>query len=414
MKRYLLTLLSIPFLTFSGVFAQSNCQADFVLVDQCPYFEFIDTSSATSTIVDWYYDFGDGGTSNSPNPVYTYNANGTYLACLYITTADSCTSMICDSVVVDCLSPTNCIDPALIDTTVMCPQVYDPVCGCDSITYNNSCDAVNYGGVTSYTPGPCSQQAACNAEFEINDSISQCPSFQFIDISTGNFQVSEWVYDFGDGTSSNSQNPYHTYQANGTYTVCLYITTLDSCTSWFCDQITVGCLGQQNDCEASFVVDDSVNQCPTYQFYDLSTSTLPIGDWYYDFGDGFSSQSQNPTHTYQSNGTYTVCLYITSADSCTSSYCETIYVNCLAGIDELNKFDLKISPNPATNSFALNLGDESEIGFKIYNLNGRVFDSGRRMSAVQHQFDVSELARGMYLLEVVFGDSREVIRFVKE
>jgi hypothetical protein len=49
----------------------------------------------------------------------------------------------------------NCIDPAQIDVSVLCPTVVDLVCGCDSMTYNNSCEAIYYGGVTSWTPGPC-------------------------------------------------------------------------------------------------------------------------------------------------------------------------------------------------------------------------------------------------------------------
>lgn len=49
-----------------------------------------------------------------------------------------------------------CVDSSLIDLTAFCPTVYLPVCGCDSITYSNSCEALNYGGVVSYTDGECS------------------------------------------------------------------------------------------------------------------------------------------------------------------------------------------------------------------------------------------------------------------
>ncbi len=48
-----------------------------------------------------------------------------------------------------------CIDSSLIDLTALCPTVYLPVCGCDSITYSNSCEALNYGGVVSFVEGEC-------------------------------------------------------------------------------------------------------------------------------------------------------------------------------------------------------------------------------------------------------------------
>ena len=49
----------------------------------------------------------------------------------------------------------NCINSSLINNSVACLQVYDPVYGCDGITYPNSCYATSFGGVMSYVVGEC-------------------------------------------------------------------------------------------------------------------------------------------------------------------------------------------------------------------------------------------------------------------
>jgi hypothetical protein len=54
-----------------------------------------------------------------------------------------------------CNTDTTCIDSTLIDLNVFCITVVDPVCGCDGITYNNSCEATYYHGVTEYVIGTC-------------------------------------------------------------------------------------------------------------------------------------------------------------------------------------------------------------------------------------------------------------------
>ena len=48
-----------------------------------------------------------------------------------------------------------CIDSTQINPDIMCTADYNPVCGCNDITYSNACIAENWFGVTSWTPGEC-------------------------------------------------------------------------------------------------------------------------------------------------------------------------------------------------------------------------------------------------------------------
>jgi PKD repeat protein len=126
-----------------------------------------------------------------------------------------------------------------------------------------------------------------------------------------------WLWDFGDGGTSTAQNPTHVYASTGTYTVCL-IATNGCGVDTTCQPITVTCPNPVTGfTQASTML--------TAAFTDTSTNA-PTG-WLWDFGDGGTSTLQNPTHTYATAGTYTVCLQATN--SCgQSTVCLPMTISC--------------------------------------------------------------------------------------
>jgi hypothetical protein len=84
-------------------------------------------------------------------------------------------------------NPPSCVNPAQIDSSIMCPAIYEPVCGCDSVTYSNSCEAFSYVGVSSWTPGPCTQNNCINpAQIDVSvlcpgvvDPVCGCDSVTY-------------------------------------------------------------------------------------------------------------------------------------------------------------------------------------------------------------------------------------------
>lgn len=101
-----------------------------------------------------------------------------------------------------CISDTTivltCIDTSLIDMQVACPNLYLPVCGCDSVTYFNACEAMYYHGITTYSSGSC-EQTNIHEELPPKFSISPNPFNDLLSIedfvSSGNVQLSVYSMD---------------------------------------------------------------------------------------------------------------------------------------------------------------------------------------------------------------------------
>jgi hypothetical protein len=75
----------------------------------------------------------------------------------------------------------DCIDSSLINIGVQIPDIYQPVCGCDSVTYQNSSFAIYYHGISNYYEGECVTVAVSNPEVS-SITVFPNPAIDFITV----------------------------------------------------------------------------------------------------------------------------------------------------------------------------------------------------------------------------------------
>ncbi len=122
----------------------------------------------------------------------------------------------------------------------------------------------------------------------------------------------------------------------------------------------------------------------------------------WEFGDGITSTEMNPTHTYLTEGVYTVCVTSINIYGCSDTYCEEVMVGAV-GINNLSN-DLTISPNPANNYITVNYSGviSSDLTITIKNVTGTIV-STTTSNAPTTTLDVQSLASGIYFIELNNG-----------
>lgn len=117
---------------------------------------------------------------------------------------------------------------------------------------------------------------------------------------------------FGDNTSYVGQNPPpHSYPTPGSYTITMVMTDPDACNSP--DTLVRTFSFEQLFVDAAFQAPDAFCAGDTLK---LNNASVNGTGYSWTFGDGGSSTDQNPSHVYQSAGTYTIRLITTNPNSC--------------------------------------------------------------------------------------------------
>jgi gliding motility-associated-like protein len=196
----------------------------------------------------WQWDFGDGGTSTQQNPVHTYSNYGSFDVTLIATSTAGCK---------DTIVKTGFINIRRAQVTVST----FPERGC------------------------------------LPHTINVFPTINALDV------ITSYEWDFGDGGTSTSPTPSHTYTVQGEYDVRLIITTSSGCrdTIIFTDAVRVG-----NKPVADFVA-QPIPVCGRQPVF-FTNLTNPSDQWEWDFGDGGTSNLENPFYSYEDTGWFDVTL----------------------------------------------------------------------------------------------------------
>jgi gliding motility-associated-like protein len=292
------------------------------------------------------WDFGDNTAlvtaSQSPPVTHTYAGSGTYLVKLSIDDSTFCNS------------PADTVKTIRLSPQVVA-QFETPPGGC--VPYNAVFNNTSLGGLN-------------------------------------------FVWDFGDGSSSVEDNPSHLYNTVGNYRIKFLALDSTSCNKidsvFF--TITVSPIPV-----ASFTYSPNPPQENT--FTNFTNQSIGAINYTWNFGDGDTSSLVNPKHIFPATATYNVCLNAANATGCSDDTC----INVRALIKPLVDVPSAFTPGKfGVNSRISVVGfGIAEMHWNIYNRWGqKVFESNSLKSAWDGTFKgkLQPVDVYAYTLDVVFSD----------
>lgn len=379
--------------------------------------QFTDLSTLLATA--WAWDFGDGSTATEQHPSHIYSEAGMYTVSL---------------------TATNAVGPGVLTKTDYIEVSLEPYCDASSSrTSSENIENVTFGSIDNSTgsDGYADYTAlstdvylggAETISISYDENYSSDEVMAWIDWNQNNSFEADEKYEIGNGSGNNSpysqiiEVPVNAVLGMTRLRVRLNDTSYDS-NSEPCGESAYGEVEDYSvnvvELTAAPVVAFEANVTEVVvgeviQFTDLSTQN-PM-EWLWDFGDEVTSDQQNPTHSYTTEGIYTVTLTASNTVApghLTKSDYIIVTEDSGVAVGILGKEKLLIYPNPTNN--VLNLKSQlKQFKYKFVALDGRVVLAGEIANENEVQFNVSSLAEGIYTLWIQYPAGQLIRKVVKK
>ena len=313
------------------------------------------TNNSTGDYTNSLWSFGDGGTSTTTHPTYTYTATGVYTVTLTVSGPGGTDSMTSTNYITVTpasvhanfsATPTSGVAPLVVGFTNLSTGDFTTsswtfgdggtsTAGSPTYTYTTAgvytvtLTVSGLGGTDTTTrTSYITVYEPVVAGFVGAPTVGIAPlGVVFTNTSTGDYTNSLWV--FGDGWTSSATHPVHTYTMGGVYTVALEVNGLGGT-----DRIThTNYITVYTPVHADFTASPTSGVAPlVVDFTNLSTGDFTTSSW--TFGDGGTSTAGSPTYTYTTAGVYTVTLTVSGlggTDTMTRTSYISVYEPVVAG-----------------------------------------------------------------------------------
>ena len=150
-------------------------------------------------------------------------------------------------------------------------------------------------------------------DYLVDTNICESDEINFINLTKSEDKIVDYIWNFGEGNSSNLKNPKHTYSNSGTYDISLLVVTENGCIT---EQERRNLINVYDNPTSKFNMSDNKVSLLDSEIIFTNTSNSDLYfEWNFDNGL-IDYESKEISVTFEESGVYDVTLYVENENKC--------------------------------------------------------------------------------------------------